>query len=64
MAIYDRRAHAALAQLGVQLDNVPGRYGRYMQVVEDVREMVSRTRGLSWTARDVDLALYWIGGRK
>lgn len=64
MAIYDRRAHAALAQLGVQLDNASGRYGRYMQVAEDVREMVSRTHGLSWTARDVDLALYWLGGRR
>lgn len=63
MAVYDRRAHAALNRWGIQLGNAPGRYGRYMQVVDDVRDIVSTTHGLSWTARDVDLALYWLGGR-
>ena len=62
MAVYDRRAHAALKNLmGVDVGRKPGRYRRYMAVVGELLETVHEERP-GWTARDVDLALYWIGG--
>ena len=62
MAVYDRRAHAALNKLGVMIGKNPGRYGRYIDEVEKLRAAVKARAGLDWTARDVDLALYWLGG--
>jgi hypothetical protein len=62
MAVYDRRAHSALLQLGHSLDDRSGRYGRYMAVVEELLTDI-RVQEPEWTARDVDLALFWIGGR-
>lgn len=61
MAVYDRRAQAALAALGLQLSAAPGRYGRYMALVESLREELSAARAADWTARDVDLALFALG---
>lgn len=63
MAVYDRRAMAALKKLGLSLSTASGRYGRYMALVEDLRA-VANSNGHTWTARDVDIALYWLGGAK
>jgi hypothetical protein len=57
MAVYDRRAHIALHKLGITLNNGPGRYSRYMAIIEQIR--ASHPDG--WTARDTDLALYAYG---
>jgi hypothetical protein len=62
MAVYDRRAQSALAQLEIELGVAPGRYGRYMRVVEGLRQQASALSHRAWTARDVDLSLYWLGG--
>jgi hypothetical protein len=61
MAVYDRRAQRALELLGLTLTSSPGRYGRYMQMIEDLLDLAHRTQP-RWIARDVDLALYWLGG--
>ena len=61
LAVYDRRAHVGLARLGLTLTKSRGRYGRYMSLVEDLRE-VAQDHGCNWSARDVDLALYQLGG--
>jgi hypothetical protein len=60
MAVYDRRAHDGLAQLGYQVgDWIP--YGSYMATVESLRALVVQA-GRDWLARDVDVALYRLGG--
>jgi hypothetical protein len=61
MAVYDRRAQAALAVLGVRLSAAPGRYGRYMALIETLRGELSASGAGDWTARDVDLALFALG---
>ena len=63
MAVYDKNAHAGLRELGLELSNASGRYGRYMGLIEQLRAEVNAT-GRSWRARDVDLALYWLGGEQ
>lgn len=60
MAVYDRRAQAGLRELGLTLSPKRGRYGRYMTLVEQLRNAVNET-GQQWKARDVDVALYWLG---
>lgn len=60
LAVYDRRAHQGLTLLGLKLSSGKGRYSRYMQCVEELLEL-ALTNDDSWTARDVDLALYWLG---
>ena len=61
MAVYDKRAQIGLEKLALVLSPAPGRYGRYMALVESIRE-TARLKGHDWSARDVDLALYWHGG--
>lgn len=61
MAVYDRRVQKALDMLGIELTARRGRYGRYMGIVEDLRTELSQD-GEPWTARDVDVALFWLGG--
>jgi hypothetical protein len=61
MAVYDRRAHAGLELLGEPLSSSSGRYGRYMHLIEKLLA-TAHQYGHPWTARDVDLALYWLGG--
>jgi hypothetical protein len=61
MAVYDRRAQAGLGTLGLTLSPAPGRYERYMELVEALRSIVAR-HGHNWSARDVDVALFWLGG--
>lgn len=61
MAVYDRRAQAGLERIDLKLTPKPGRYGRYMELVEHLIA-VSRKFGSELTAREVDLALYTLGG--
>jgi hypothetical protein len=61
MAVYDRRARAGLKILNLTLSAAPGRYGRYMKLVEDL-QCTAAMHDHTWTARDVDVALYWLGG--
>lgn len=60
MAVYDRRVQYALDTLRLPLTPAPGRYGRYLQLLDDLlRHGAARADG--WTARDIDTALYWTG---
>lgn len=61
MAVYDKRAHRGLELLGETLSSSRGRYGRYMQLIEELLVLAHQHED-TWLARDVDLALYWIGG--
>lgn len=61
MAVYDERAQTGLETLGLPLSPAPGRYGRYMELVEDLRSTAAHY-GHIWSARDVDVALFWLGG--
>lgn len=63
MAVYDRRARAGLKILDLELSPAAGRYGRYMKLVEDLRT-TANLHGHTWNARDVDVALYWLGDPK
>lgn len=60
MAVYDRRVQHALDTLGLTLTHTPGRYGRYMQLLDNLLQH-SRAPADGWTARDIDTALYWTG---
>jgi hypothetical protein len=61
MAVYDRRAQKSLKALGLSLTAKPGRYRRYMELVEALC-MTASHHNRSWIARDVDVALYGLGG--
>lgn len=63
LAVYDGRAHSGLQRLDLVLDNRPGRYGRYLALVEQCRDELAG-QGHQWSARQVDLALYQLGGQK
>lgn len=60
MAVYDRRAQQGLELLGFFLGPVPGRYGRYMDLLDHLLAC-GGPRAEGWTARDVDTALYQLG---
>ncbi|MGC0334974.1 hypothetical protein [Streptomyces sp. SLBN-8D4] len=60
MAVYDRRVQHALDTLGLTLTPTPGRYGRYLQLLETLLHHRPPHAG-DWTARDLDTALYWTG---
>jgi hypothetical protein len=60
MAVYDSRVQHALDTLGLTLTHTPGRYGRYLQLLDDLlRHGGAPADG--WTARDIDTALYRTG---
>ncbi|MER5863221.1 hypothetical protein [Kitasatospora sp. NPDC002040] len=61
MAVYDKRAQRALESFGLTLTSASGRYGRYLDLLDQLLREPG-TFGADWTARDIDLALYWIGG--
>ncbi|OLT53440.1 hypothetical protein BJF89_17590 [Corynebacterium sp. CNJ-954] len=61
MAVYDRRARAGLARIDCPLVGTSRVYVRYITLVETLADQVN-ARGYQWTARDVDKALYWLGG--
>ncbi|GCB43039.1 hypothetical protein [Streptomyces sp. NL15-2K] len=60
MAVYDRRVQHALDTLGLTLTPTPGRYGRYLQLLDDLLKHGGAPAD-GWTARDIDTALYWTG---
>ncbi|MFJ4343289.1 hypothetical protein [Streptomyces sp. NPDC088915] len=59
MAIYDRRAHSGLRTLGITLSHAPGRYSRYMEIIDQLFA-TAPTPIRTWTPRDIDTALYWM----
>lgn len=61
MAVYDRRAQVGLECIGLSLTPKPGRYGRYMALIEQVTTEAERD-GNPLSAREVDLALFTLGG--
>jgi len=61
MAVYDRRAQAGLELLGLDLASKPGRYGRYMALVDQLSKEAS-VEGLTLSAREIDLGLFTLGG--
>jgi hypothetical protein len=61
LAVFDKRAHSALGQVGLELPgNAPGFYAHYTSLIEQCRTEAAGA-GLTWSARDVDLALYMLG---
>ncbi|MFF4978271.1 hypothetical protein [Streptomyces sp. NPDC001083] len=60
MAVYDRRVQHALDALGLPLAPTPGRYGRYLQLLDDLLQH-GGAHADGWTPRDIDTALYWTG---
>ncbi|MEV5009402.1 hypothetical protein [Streptomyces sp. NPDC055692] len=61
MAVYDRRVQHALDALSLPLTPTPGRYSRYLQLLDDLLHH-GPAHADDWTARDIDTALYWTGG--
>lgn len=59
MAVYDRRAVAALEGLG--FPDPDGDYGRYMTTVCELIETANAVSGGRWSPRDVDKALFMLG---
>jgi hypothetical protein len=59
MAVCDRRVHNGLQTLGIALSHAPGRYSRYMGIID---QLLARAPDPSrrWTPRDIDTALYWL----
>ncbi|MHD0279579.1 hypothetical protein [Rhodococcus aetherivorans] len=62
MAVYDRRAVVALGELGYV--DVDARYSRFMTVVCELAKRVNSTKGTGWCPRDVDKALFMLGGQE
>jgi hypothetical protein len=60
MAVYDERARRGLTELGLELTEWTHLYRRYMDRVEALRAFAN-DHDMEWTARDVDVALYWLG---
>ena len=63
MAVYDRRVHASMNDLGIRLGSGAGLYPRYMRSVDQIRALVNAA-GETWIARDVDIALYWMQAKR
>lgn len=63
MAIYDRRAHHGLSLLKIKLTNGSGRYSRYMQEVQNLIGLFME-HDQTWTAREIDQALFTIGNQR
>jgi hypothetical protein len=59
MAVYDRRAHAALHSLGITLTHSRGRYSRYIAFIDRLLAHTPEP-ARAWTARDMDTALYYL----
>ncbi|WP_461025899.1 hypothetical protein [Streptomyces sparsus] len=60
MAVYDRRVQHALDTLGLTLTPTPGRYGHYLQLLDDSLHH-GGARADGWTARDINTDLYRTG---
>ena len=62
-AVYDKRAHKGLQEVGLELtNNVPRFYARYMKLIKQCQEEAADL-GNRWSAREVDLALWIVGGK-
>ncbi|MFD8598177.1 hypothetical protein ACFV1L_24550 [Kitasatospora sp. NPDC059646] len=57
MAVYDRHTHRSLHRIGLHLTNSPGRYARYIALLDHL--LATGPQPATWTARDLDIALYW-----
>jgi hypothetical protein len=64
LAVYDKRARKGLQRVELELADKPPRffYTRYMLLIEQCRAEAA-DEGHQWSARDVDLALYILGGK-
>jgi hypothetical protein len=61
--VYDKRARKGLGKVELELaDEPPLFYARYMMLIEQCRAEAADA-GHRWSARDVDLALYILGGK-
>lgn len=67
MAVYDRRAQTAIDRLeGVSISGAQGFYRGYMSLVVRLMDEVNSSGRVPtpWVPRDVDMALYELGGRR
>jgi hypothetical protein len=63
LTVFDKRTHRALDLVGLDLPgNAPDFYAKYMKLIEQCRTEAA-SAGLQWSARDVDLALFVLGGQ-
>lgn len=63
LAVYDRRARKGLQRVELELaEEPPLFYARYMRLIEGCRAEAAGA-GYRWSARDVDLALFILGGK-
>jgi hypothetical protein len=60
MAVYDDRAVQGLKQLGCAAPQ--GKYSTYMSVVCTLLDAIHSERDVNWRPRDIDKALFMIGG--
>jgi hypothetical protein len=61
LAVYDRRAHAGLVKVGLDLHpRAPEFYARYMTLIGQCRAE-GAAAGYQWSPHEVDLALFVIG---
>ena len=61
MAVWDRRVEKGLERLEVTIEPLEGWYGSYIDALEELlRSAPAAAR--SWRPRDLDLALYTVGG--
>ena len=61
MAVYDKRAQRGLERLGLSLTSAPGRYQRYLELIDKLMDETA-SHGRHLTSRQVDLALFTLGG--
>jgi hypothetical protein len=63
LAVCDKRARRGLQKVELELtDHAPRFYARYMTLIEQFRAE-GADAGKRWSARDVDLALWILGGK-
>ena len=63
LAVYDKRARSGLQMVELELtEDAPRFYARYMTLIEQCRAEGADV-GNRWSARDVDLALWILGGK-
>jgi len=63
LAVYDKRERRGLQEISLDLaDQGPAFYGRYMALIEQCLAEAKQA-GCRWLARDVDLALFMLGGK-
>jgi hypothetical protein len=60
--VFDKRARSGLGKVGLELTDDAPFYARYIMLIEQCRAEGAET-GNRWSARDVDLALWILGGK-